>query len=331
MFRYLFLAAFVLLVAGLVWLCDFGFKHLLWRFVAPRTAVVLRWTAALLIWSGISVALWYGHRYGRFALDLREVSIRSPRVPQAFEGYRIAQISDLHLASFDSPEGHAFLLSAFDSLLAQKPDLIVFTGDLVTYEAQEANRFRNELTHLAAQGIPVLSIMGNHDYADYTTMTPRQRLADRALLRRIQAECGWQLLDNTTLPIARQGDTLHVVGVENIGEPPFATYGSLRQAMGGDLDAAASHFTILLSHNPSHWRQEVVGQTHIDLTLSGHTHAMQLRVWGWSPAAWKYKEWGGLYQEGAQQLYVNTGLGCTGPAMRLGVGPEITFFTLMRP
>lgn len=328
MFRFLLLALFLLVIGLLVWLCDYAFKHLLWRLMSVQQALAVRWGAGLLCFLALFGALVYGHHYGRFGIEVHLVPIASKRVPLAFEGYRIAQISDLHLSSFRGERDRAFVRQVFDSVLAQKPDLIVFTGDLVTYQSQEAQAFRQELTHLAAHGIPVLSIMGNHDYADYTRLTPRQRLADRQQLRQLLAQCGWQVLDNRSLSLTRGSDTLQIVGVENVGEPPFATYGNLRKAMGGDLSAARQHFTLLLSHNPIHWRQEVLPCTHIDLTLSGHTHAMQFRLWGWSPVSWRYKEWGGLYAEGERWLYVNTGIGCTGPPVRLGVRPEISLFTL---
>lgn len=331
---------FLLLLALVVAVCDFGFKHLLWQFVSRPTAVRIRWAVGLMLWGAIALTVWHGHQYQRYDLEINTVRLSSSRVPKSFEGYRIAQISDLHLNTLDTVRGRTFLREAFDSIVAQHPDIIVFTGDLVTLEAAEALPFRHELAYLAAHGIPVYAILGNHDYADYTSKNAAARRADRRRLIDLETDCGWQLLNNRSIALRRGADSIALVGVENIGEPPFSSYGRLEEAMGG-YSAADTTFTVLLSHNPSHWRREVLPHTRIDLTLSGHTHAMQLRFFGWSPAVWKYPEWGGLYidtpkAEGggiaaaphSRYLYVNTGLGSVGLPARIGVGPEISVIEL---
>lgn len=326
--KYLFPLLFFLAIAIIAFLCDWMFKHILWRFVSQATAVQIRWTTALMLWAIIGLAAFNGYDNTRFDTQTNEVEIASSRLPKSFDGFRLAQISDMHLASFANERGHAFIDNLVDSLIAMRPDAIVFTGDLVTIESKEAIAFAQQFTRLAASGIPVYSIMGNHDYADYAgAPSLRWRIEDRRRLKAMQEEWGWQMLNNTHISLHRKQDSIQLVGVENVGEPPYTTYGNLQKAMGA-LSAADTAFTILLSHNPHHWRSEVLPKTRIDLTLSGHTHAMQLSFFGWSPAAWRYKEWGGLYNEGQQYLYVNTGIGTTGPPTRIGVRPEITLITL---
>lgn len=320
----------LLLIIGLfIFLCDWAFKHILWRFVSPLTAVQIRWTVGILLWGTIGTAVFRGYEYTRYDLHVSHIDIASARVPEGFDGFRIAQISDLHLNTLDSVRGKAFLREAFDSIFAQEPDIIVFTGDLVTFSAEEAEPFSEELRYLASRrDIPVYSILGNHDYADYAaTNDPKWRITDRQRLMQLQRRAGWHLLNNTHTMLHRGKDSLILAGVENIGEPPFSVYGHLDKALGG-WQAADGCFTVLLSHNPTHWRNEVLPRTQIDLTLSGHTHAMQFAVLGWSPSAWKYKEWGGLYTENDRHLYVNTGLGTVGFPFRIGIGPEISVFTL---
>lgn len=328
--KYLFLLLPFLLIALIVYSCDWVFKHLLWHYMSRSSAVQVRWTVGIFIWAVVGLVVLHGNYYERYDLEVHEVEVPSNRLPAAFDGYRIAQISDLHLNTLPLERGKAFLHEAFDSIFAQRPDLIVFTGDLVSITAAEAEPFRAELAYLASKGIPVVSVLGNHDYADYAQgMTEEGRLQDRRKLRDLEKSCGWRLLNNEHLVLRRGNDSIALVGVENIGEPPFSTYGRLSQAMGG-YAAADRTYTILLSHNPIHWRQEVLPKTHIDLTLSGHTHAMQFEILGWSPSSWRYREWGGLYTEAEQNLYVNTGMGTVGLPFRIGVGPEISLLVLKR-
>ena len=203
--------------------------------------------------------------------------------------------------------------------------------------------------------VPVYSILGNHDYADYVRGFDQQRRnTDIDSLILIQEEAGWHMLKNNCVTLSSPLNDLAsqyiaLIGVENIGEPPFSTYGDLDRAMTpiGGIHAADSLFSVLLTHNPTHWRKEVLPRTHIDLSLAGHTHATQLRIGSWSPAKWKYDEWMGLYdashrsdapslpypeyQEGnPQYLYVNTGIGCVGPRVRIGVPPEISVLVLRK-
>lgn len=329
----------ILLVVGLI--IDQLYYRIIRLFLEKQLAQTIRlWTFVAVMITLVTGYL-VGHNITRLRVEVNEVTISSERVPASFDGYRIAHISDWHLASLLDEDGRAFMPQIIDAILAEKPDLIVFTGDLVTMRAAEAVPFRNELARLTASGIPVYSIMGNHDYADYMRgYDDQRRKQDVDSLQLMQEQAGWQMLNNTTALLYRGNgkdvqegkDSIALVGVENIGEPPFSVYGNLEDAMRpiGGLHGADNLFTVLLSHNPTHWRSEVLPRTNIDLTLSGHTHDMQFRIFGWSPSAWKYDEHAGLYQDGTRYLYVNTGLGCTGPALRVGVKPEITMITLKR-
>lgn len=331
-FWMLVVLGFVLVFAVLFALLDF----LLWlglrAFLSPRAlrTIFCVVDAGLLLW--LVGAVLVGHYHTRLQVEVARVEVRSPRLPHSFDGLRVAHISDFHIDSFDTISDRPFMDKLADILRSERPDLICFTGDLVTIASPEARPWRDALARLAAQeDVPVFAILGNHDYADYVREADESwRTADRDHLRRMLTAAGWQLLDNRSTLLRRGGDSIAIVGVGNIGEPPFATYGNLDTAMQdvGGRAVADSMFTLLLSHNPVHWRTEIVPQTHIDLTLSGHTHAMQLRLFGWSPSAFRYPEWAGLYREGDQYLYVNTGLGCTGPRVRIGVPPEVTILTL---
>lgn len=312
------------------------FVRLLRLFLSHHIANVIRfsliafWT--ILVVGGIS----WGHWITRLQVEVRTAELQYDRLPKAFDGFRIVHISDFHIGSMHSEAGRKLLDNIIDTIIAQKPDIICFTGDMVTLRAAEAFPFKQQLTRLAASGIPVYSILGNHDYADYNwNWTQERRDADIDSLRNFMAEIGWQMLDNHSLLLERAttdstSAQLALVGVGNVGEPPFTTYGNLSDAMLeiGGMAKADTTFTVLLSHNPIHWREEVIPSTNIDLTLSGHTHAWQFRIFGYTPAVKKYPDCDGLYQSGKQYLYVNTGLGCTGPTVRIGVKPEITVLNL---
>lgn len=343
--RYVFYGMIILTCLIIFGIIDQIFYRLVRLFVSQHTAQVARlcFTGSLFIII-MSAALW-GHYVTRFQINVTHTEVCSPRVPESFDGYKIAQISDLHLDCFDSPEGHAFLSQMFDAIHAEKPDVIVFTGDIVTGISHEADPFISELKALANKGVPVFSVLGNHDYADYSRLPHEYRHQDMERLCRIQEQAGWTMLLNQfvllpsplkpseTIETLKPSESIALVGVENIGEPPFSTYGDLQKATEGLSD---SIFTVLLSHNPTHWRREVLPSTNIDLTLSGHTHAVQVQVGSWSPAVWKYKEWGGLYRDDSkgpanpQFLYVNTGTGGVGPRVRIGVAPEISILKLRR-
>lgn len=360
--RLIFFGIIIAFVVLLLLLIDVVIYWLLRIFLTKGTAHIVNRVVLCLILLTAGTVFLVGHYITRRQIVVHEVQIVSPRIPEAFDGYRIAQISDLHLDSFGKEEGRTFLHRLADSLAAARPDVIVFTGDLVTLRAADAIPFRQALAEIAniqrhdGQGlVPVYSILGNHDYADYMRSFDKdRRKTDIDSLILIQEEAGWHMLKNSCVTLSRPlndavSQYIALIGVENIGEPPFSTYGDLDRAMApiGGIHAADSLFSVLLTHNPTHWRKEVLPRTHIDLSLSGHTHATQLKIGSWSPAKWRYAEWIGLYdashradapalpyseyQEGnPQYLYVNTGIGCVGPKVRIGIPPEISVLVLRK-
>ena len=265
----------------------------------------------------------YGSVWGWQRLQVKRQHLYLQGLPTAFDGYRVVQLSDLHLGTYGGDT--AFMARLVDSVNSLRPDLIVFTGDMVNTSAAEAVPYVQVLRRLQATD-GVLSVLGNHDYMTYQPgLSPAGQRAELQTLLRAQQLMGWQVLNNAHQAIVRQGDTLYVAGVENVGKPPFPTRGNLDKALRGIPPQAC---TLLLSHDPWHWRHGVVGnRPQPVLTLSGHTHALQMQIGSFSPARWLMPEWGGLYREGEQQLYVSTGIGGSVP-YRLGAWPQIEFFTL---
>lgn len=204
-----------------------------------------------------------------------------------------------------------------DLVNAQQPDLIVFTGDLVNHRAVELNDFQEILAGLKA-GDGVYSILGNHDYGPYFHWKSKQDQDNNLIeLKQRQAAMGWKLLNNEHTFLIQGNDSIALIGVENQGEPPFSQHGDLPKAKAG----IEGMFKLLLSHNPTHWRREVLPESDIDLMLAGHTHAMQLQLGNYSPSVYIYPEWGGMYLEGTRGLYVNVGIGYVGLPFRFGAWP----------
>lgn len=276
-------------------------------------------------------AMVYGYTAGWKHLVTRPVTIScGDRLPAAFKGYRIVQISDLHIGTFKNDTTH--LQRIVECVNAQHPDLIVFTGDIVNFHPDEITPFKDILSQLSAPD-GVVSILGNHDYCLYAPdHTPAASRANTEAVCQAEREIGWHLLRNENLLIKRNAsegkdvaDSIYIIGVENVSKPPFPSHGDLAKSLEGVPDAA---FKVLLSHDPSHWRREVLAHpSAIDLTLSGHTHAMQLRLFGLSPSRFFFKEWGGHYQEDSRHLFVCTGTGGNVP-FRLGAWPQIAVLTL---
>ncbi|MBP3552684.1 MAG: metallophosphoesterase [Bacteroidaceae bacterium] len=297
----------------------------------PLVGVFLRWPVEtvcnslglLLACIGAYIIL-YGCICGWRRFEVKEVAFAHSDVPEAFDGYRIVQISDFHLGTIARYPNE--VNRAVEIINALNPDLIAFTGDLVNNEATELDGLEEILSNLRARD-GVFSVLGNHDYGSYRQWPSRRAQAENlADLKRRKAEMGWRLLLNDNQIVRRGNDSIAIVGVENDGKPPFPALGDLPRATRG----TEGMFKLLLSHDPSHWRRRVLPETDIQLMLSGHTHAMQFRLGNFSPSAWIYSEWGGLYTEGAQSLYVNTGLGSVMIPYRFGAWPEISVITLSR-
>ena len=292
-------------------------------------------TVAMLVF----IVMWWGVFFTRHELDLQKVEISSPRIPTAFNGYRIVQFSDVHVGTWGNDT--LFVSSLVDSINSLNPDMIVFTGDIVNRKTKELNPFIDIFGRLRAKD-GVYSILGNHDYGDYVDWkSPSDREENNRELSRLQKKMGWTLLNNKGAWIKRDNDSIALVGVENWGDPPFKCYGDLQAAVKnipGKFGSYDDNYKILLTHNPEHWNQVVTNESNFDLTLSGHTHAMQASVGEGgnriSPAVFRYKYWGGLYNRTSadsipMNLYVNIGSGEVGIPVRIGSAvPEITLFEL---
>ena len=286
--------------------------------------------------AGITVAvltfglMWWGALVNRYRIEVKEIEFADPSLPSSFEGLTIAQISDLHTGSYGSDT--TYVAKVVETVNALHPDIIVFTGDIVNRRSKELKPFVSTLSRLNAP-LGVYSVLGNHDYGDYYAWdSAADKEANMQELYRMQHDMGWTLMNNRAHTFHAGPDSLVLIGVENIGDPPFPIYGNLDKAYPGDLADPA--FKILLSHNPAHWVDDIAGSPdkNIALTLSGHTHAMQMELFGLSPATFRYDTWGGMYADidSTRRLYVNIGIGEVGVPARIGATPEITLFTLRR-
>lgn len=282
--------------------------------------------AALLLAAVPFGGLFYGAVKGKYRYTVRKITVRAPNLPEAFHGTTITQISDIHAGSFDSVDS---LRRGVEMINAQNSDYIVFTGDLVNNHVHEMDPYRELFASLRARN-GVYSILGNHDYGTYAPYpTPEEGASHRERMLALHKELGWDLLLNEHRVLEKDGQQIALVGVENWGTS-FSKYGRLDVAMQG---TEPYPFKILLSHDPTHWDAQVRPQCpDVDLTLSGHTHGLQMGFeipgFRWSPAQWRYDQWAGLYSEGNQHLYVNRGFGFLGYSGRAGIWPEIAVITL---
>ena len=283
----------------------------------------LPWFFALIPALGVMGWFAFGFIEGWKRLELKHITFTSPDLPPYFDGYRLVQITDFHLGSF--PPGNDFVQKVVDATNNEEPDMILFTGDLVNNQASEVEPYLDTLGQLhASDGI--YSIWGNHDYCEYGNIHSIGALKrNRRMLYGYQESLGWHQLMNEHHVVSHGMASIAVIGVENPGQPPFTNRSNLKKAMKG---LNPDMFKILLSHDPHHWRREVVGKK-IQLTLAGHTHAGQLKIGKWTPARMAFKEWGGAYRIGEQMLYVSSGIGGSFP-FRLGAWPELTVITLKR-
>lgn len=281
--------------------------------------------------SGFSLfgSLLYGFS-NKYNYRVKQVRLRFNRLPKGFKGLRIVQISDIHAGSFANKKA---VEKGVQLIMEQQPDLILFTGDLVNDRATEMQEYAALFSSLKAP-MGVFSVLGNHDYGDYVKwpsggISKQQNLKN---LIQLQQEMGWKVLMNEHVELNRQGDKIALLGIENWSvHARFPKYGKMQEAYKG---TELYPFKILLSHDPSHWDAQVrPDYPDVDLMLSGHTHGMQfgLEIPGfkWSPVQWVYKQWSGLYEQGTQKLYVNTGFGFLGYPGRVGILPEITLLELV--
>lgn len=304
----------------------------------------LNWHIASALICAYLVIVAYGFIFGWRHIIVRTATCESTLLPKAFDGYRILQLTDIHIGTY--LRNRKFIDRLVEKTNEQHANLIVFTGDLVNVEAKEVIPFKETLHKLSAPD-GIYSIMGNHDYCEYVEDNSKNNIRRNCnILQYMEEKMGWHLLNNENVRITRKSrnietsdtqttksskdkeseSSIYLIGVENISKPPFQDYGDLKKAMEGMQDGT---FKILLNHDPSNWRKSVLHQTDIALTLSGHTHAGQIKIGKFSPVKWAYHEWGGKYTEGKSMLYVSMGIGGTVP-FRIGAWPEINIITLQR-
>jgi predicted MPP superfamily phosphohydrolase len=290
--------------------------------------------SVFLSWLGLAAgstlfgSLVYGFS-NKYNYQVKRLKLSFEKLPKAFHGLKIVQISDIHCGSFTNKSA---VIHGVQKILDEKPDLVLFTGDLVNDRSTEMQEYMDVFSEVKAP-MGVYSTLGNHDYGDYATwpfngITKQQNLES---LKRVHAALGWRLLMNEHVVLERNGEQIALLGIENwSAKARFPKYGDMAKAYAGSEKYS---FKILMSHDPSHWDAQVRPQySDVDLTLSGHTHGMQFGVeipgFKWSPVQYVYKQWAGLYEERKQKLYVNRGFGFIGYPGRVGILPEITVIEL---
>ncbi len=273
-------------------------------------------------------ALVYGMIFGAFDYNIKRLKLAFANLPKSFNGLKILQISDIHIGSFVESK---HLQKAVDMINAEKADIILFTGDMVNSKTEEVFPYVDVLKQIKAQ-MGIFCSLGNHDYGDYYQWDSKEeKVNNLAQLFEVYEKMGWDLLTNENRIITKNGESIAIAGCENWGASArFPKYGDLAKTT---QNIGNIPFTVLMSHDPSHWDAQVLNNPHkIDLMLAGHTHGMQFgvdtKLIKWSPVQYFYKEWAGLYRKGNQYLYVNRGLGFIGYPGRAGIRPEITIIEL---
>ncbi|MCT8339140.1 metallophosphoesterase [Flavobacteriaceae bacterium TK19130] len=273
-------------------------------------------------------SLLYGMYRGKYNYQVLKYALEFDDLPEAFDGYTLTQISDIHSGSFDNEEKVKYAVNLVNE---QQSDMILFTGDLVNNLASEMDNWQSVFSELNAND-GIYSVLGNHDYGDYIEWSSREAQAENLdRLKNMQRDMGWELLLNEHRTISKNGETIKLIGVENWGAGGFKKAGDLEKACEG---VEEKDFKILMSHDPSHWQAQVKEHPkNIQLTLSGHTHGMQfgIEIPGlikWSPVKYRYENWAGLYEELGRFIHVNRGFGYLGYPGRVGMWPEITVLTL---
>ena len=281
-----------------------------------------------IIFAGVPfLSLFYGIMHGRFDFTIRRHNLNYSNLPAKFDGLKIVQISDFHLGAFMHHEDQ---VQEIVQLINHKnADLLLFTGDLVNNLSTEIDPFFDILKSLKAR-VGKYAILGNHDYGEYVPWkSEEEKKKNVSRIIQLEKEIGFDVLLDESRQIQIEEETIELLGIQNWGLPPFPQYGDLEKALS---NTSSDSFKILMSHDPTHWDAQVLENTKIDLTLSGHTHGAQFGIeipgFRWSPVRIRYKRWGGLYEEGNQKLYINTGLGSIGYPGRVGMPPEITVFEL---
>ncbi|HEU4573824.1 MAG TPA: metallophosphoesterase [Chitinophagaceae bacterium] len=289
-------------------------------------SVFLSWMG-IVAGGGLFGSLLYGFS-NKYRYEVRRKKLSFTNLPASFKGLKIIHISDIHSGSFTDKQA---VSHGVDMILKEKPDLILFTGDLVNNLADEMEDYMDVFGRLNAP-MGVFSTLGNHDYGDYVHWDSEEaKKANLERLKGVHKQLGWRLLMNEHVVLEKDNAQIALLGIENwSAKARFPKYGDLKKAYAG---SEKYPFKILMSHDPSHWDAQVRPEFEdIDLMLSGHTHGMQFGVeipgLKWSPVQYLYKEWAGLYEQGRQKLYVNRGYGFIGYPGRVGILPEITVLEL---
>jgi len=272
----------------------------------------------------------YGIYKGKYNFKVLKYTLHFEDLPEAFDGYKITQFSDVHSGSFDNPKKVEY---AIDLINEQQSNVILFTGDLVNDKAEEMDPYMSMFKKLEADD-GMFSVLGNHDYGDYFKWESDAAKAQNFNnLKEVQKEIGFDLLLNENRFIEKSNQRIALIGVENWGTGGFKKAGDLKKA---SSEVDKNDFKILMSHDPSHWEAEVVNDDYqYHLTLSGHTHGMQFGIeipgWiKWSPVKWRYKQWAGIYEKLGQFINVNRGFGYLAFPGRVGIWPEITVIELKK-
>ena len=295
--------------------------------IAGRTAFIGK--AALLTGVLPMMGLSFGILSGAHDYRVRRRDVYSPHLPKAFDGIRLVQISDIHTGSFFNKTA---VMGGVDLINQERGDMILFTGDFVNNQSDEAKPYLDLFAKVKAP-LGIHAVMGNHDYGDYHrwgSMTEKQQnIKD---LHQMHRYMGWNIMLNENKIITADGESIALLGLENWGAGRFSKYGDMSKTYEGTQEIP---YKILMSHDPSHWDAQVLSEyPDIDLMLAGHTHGMQFGVeigdFRWSPSQYVYKQWADLYQKGTQSLYVNRGFGFLGYPGRIGILPEITVLTLKK-
>ncbi len=264
----------------------------------------------------------YGYTIGFGNIRVRHITLTFDNLPEQFDGLRIAQLSDIHAGTYTGRYA-GILDRAIDSILAQKPDIICFTGDIQNVQPAELEPAMPILSRLHAP-MGVWAVLGNHDYATYMAGTEASRRQAIQHLYQMERQMGWKLLLNENHALRRNGDSIFIAGMENDGEPPFPSTANTEKTMRG---IPSSAFTLMLEHDPSSWTRTILPHTTAQLTLSGHTHGGQIELFGMRFTQLRQPHDLGLYHEANRYLYVSAGLGGVVP-IRFHVDPEITIITL---
>ena len=295
----------------LVLLCRWLLPKRHWR----KGAIV----CTLVVWALVL----FGHFVGYQELEVHRYDFVSGDVSQTFDGYRIVQFSDAHVGTMTGSR-QWLLQRAVDSINALKPDVIVFTGDLQNLHPEELEEHQAVLRQLRAKD-GVISVLGNHDYPTYLDCDEATKARLVTQTEQTERQFGWRLLLNERTIIRRDSDSIVIAGMENWGKVKrMPRKGDVKKTLAGIRDNA---FVVMLQHDPTCWREKILPECKAQLTLSGHTHGGQFEVFGWSPAALSYDEWGGWTYEGNRGIFVSTGLGALIP-FRLGLPGEIAVITL---